>query len=72
MPQTNLNKKDVFYVKPTQIKTVLSEKEMSPLGKKLMKIAKEIENSDEPAFSEADIERELEKRRGGYPIKIGE
>jgi vacuolar-type H+-ATPase subunit C/Vma6 len=71
MAQTNLNKKEVFYVKPTQIRTVLSEKEMSPLGKKLMKIAKEIENSDEPAFDEADIERELEKRRGGF-VRNGE
>ncbi len=71
MPQTNVNTKDAFYVKPTQIKTVFSEKEMSPLGKKLMKIAKEIENSDEPAFDEADIERELEKRRGGF-VRNGE
>lgn len=71
MPQTNLNKNDIFYIKPTQIKTVLDEKEMSPLGRKLMKIAKEIENSDEPAFDETDIERELEKRRGGF-VRNGE
>lgn len=66
MPQTNVNKKAAFYVKPTQIKNIFSEKEMSPLGKKLMKIAKEIETSDEPAYGEDDIERELERRRGGY------
>lgn len=71
MANTNLNTKDVFYVKPTQIKTLLNEKDMSPLGKKLMEIAKEIENSDDPAFDEADIERELEKRRGGF-INNGE
>ena len=71
MPQTNLNKNDIFYIKPTQIKTVLDEKEMSPLGRKLMKIANEIENSDEPAFDETDIERELEKRRGGF-VRNGE
>ncbi|MCY7376209.1 MAG: hypothetical protein LH472_09595 [Pyrinomonadaceae bacterium] len=71
MPQTNLNKKEVFHVKQTQIKPFLSEKEMSPLGRKLMKIAEEIESSDEPACSEADIERELEKRRGGF-VEDGE
>jgi hypothetical protein len=31
-----------------------------------MKIAAEIEASDEPGMSEEDIERELEMRRGGY------
>ena len=66
MAQTNLNKKDIFYVKKTQINTVSSEKEMSPLGRKLMKIAKKIEESDEPAFDETDIEKELEKRHGGF------
>lgn len=71
MPQTNLNKKNAFHVRQTQIKPFPSEKEMSPLGRKLMKIAKEIENSDEPAFDEADIERELEKRRGGF-VEDGE
>jgi hypothetical protein len=71
MAQTNLNKKEVFYVKQTQIKTVLSEKEISPLGRKLMKIAKEIETSDEPAFDETDVERELERRRGGF-VRNGE
>ena len=71
MAQTNLNKKDVFYVKQTQINTVSSEKEMSPLGRKLMKIAKKIEESDEPSFDETDIEKELEKRRGGF-VRNGE
>lgn len=71
MAQTNLNKKEVFYVKQTQIKTVLDEKEISPLGRKLMKIAKEIETSDEPAFDETDVERELERRRGGF-VRNGE
>lgn len=66
MAQTNFKKKDIFYVKQTQINTVSSEKEMSPLGRKLMKIAKKIKESDEPAFDETDIEKELEKRRGGF------
>ena len=66
MPPTKINRKLDFYVKPTHIKTVFSEKEMSPFGKKLMKIAREIEVSDEPGFDETDIERELAKRRGGF------
>ncbi len=71
MPQTNLNKKNAFHIKQTQIKPFLTEEEMSPLGRELMKIAKEIEDSDEPAFDEAGIERELEKRRGGF-VEDGE
>lgn len=39
---------------------------MSPLGRELMKIAREIEESDEAAFDEEGIEKELAKRRGGY------
>ena len=66
MPQTNLKNKDIFYVRPTEIRTYSNEKDMSLLGRKLMKIAKEMENSDEPAFDEAGVEKELEKRRGGY------
>ncbi len=71
MPQLNKNQKDAFRVRQTQIKPFLTEKEMSSLGRRLMKIAKEIENSDEPAFDEAAIEKELEKRRGGYSIENG-
>ena len=66
MPQTNLKNKDIFYVRPTEIRTYSNEKDMSLLGRKLMKIAKEVENSAEPAFDEAGVEKELEKRRGGY------
>ena len=32
----------------------------------LVKIAREVEDSDEPALDEEDIEKELKKRRGGY------
>jgi len=39
---------------------------MSPLGKKLHGIAREIELSDEPAYDEKAIERELKERRGGH------
>ena len=44
----------------------LTEAEMSPLGRKLMKIVAEIDASDDPPMSEEDLERELEMRRGGF------
>ena len=65
MPVSNLNRKVKFEVRRTNVKTWLTPETMSPLGRELFEIAKEIEESDEPAFDEADIERELEKRRGG-------
>jgi hypothetical protein len=70
MQRPNKNQKEAFRIKQTQIKPFLTEKEISSLGKRLMKIAKEIENSDEPTFDETAIEKELEKRRGGY-VKNG-
>ena len=41
MPQANLNKENDFRVTQTQVKPFLTKTEMSPLGRKLMKIAKE-------------------------------
>ncbi|MDT5122441.1 MAG: hypothetical protein QOC96_1923 [Acidobacteriota bacterium] len=55
-----------FPVRRTEIKTWLTEETMSPLGRELMKIAREVEASDEPALDEEDIEKELKRRRGGY------
>jgi hypothetical protein len=55
-----------FPVRRTEIKTWLTEETMSPLGRDLMKIAREIEASDAPALDEEDIEKELRKRKGGY------
>ncbi len=66
MPASNLNRQPKFEVRRTNVKTWLTPELMSPLGRELFEIAKEIEESDEPAFDEADIEKELEKRRGGY------
>ena len=66
MPVSNLNRKVKFEVRRTNVKTWLTPETMSPLGRELFEIAKEIEESDEPAFDEADIERELENRRGGF------
>lgn len=66
MPQLNTNQAENFTVKRTKIEQHLNDDEISPLGKKLMQIALEVERSNEPSFDEADIEKELEKRRGGY------
>ncbi len=66
MPESNLNSQTNFEVRRTNIKTWLTPETMSPLGKELFEIAKEIEESDEPAFDEQAIERELKRRRGGY------
>jgi vacuolar-type H+-ATPase subunit C/Vma6 len=68
MSQLNLNLKQPleYLVRQTEIKTWLTEETMSPLGRELMKIANEIEASDEQAFDEEDIEKELLRRKGGY------
>lgn len=56
-----------FKVRRTQLPALpLTEAEMSPLGRKLMKIVAEIDASDDPPMTEADFERELEMRRLGY------
>ena len=60
------NQPTEFTVRRTEIKTWLTEETMSPLGRELMKIAREVEASDEPALDEEDIEKELKRRRGGY------
>lgn len=60
------NQPTEFPVRRTEVKTWLTEETMSPLGRELMKIAREIEASDELALSEEEIEKELQKRRGGY------
>jgi hypothetical protein len=63
---SNLNKQENPLVRPASLKTDLAYEDMSPLGKTLHDIADEIEHSDEPAFNENDIEKELEERRGGH------
>ena len=64
--KTNPNLPMEFPVRRTKIKTGLTDETMSPLGRELTKLAREIETSDEPALSEEDVEKELTKRRGGY------
>lgn len=67
MPQNNRKLPKPFKVRRAKLPRVpLTEAEMSPLGRKLMKIAAEIEASDDLPMSEADFERELEMRRMGY------
>jgi hypothetical protein len=63
---SNLNKKDDLIVRRAQVKPWLKYEDMSSLGKELHDIAKEIELSDEPAFSESEVEKELKERRGGH------
>ena len=60
------NQPEELPVRRTEIKAWLTEETMSPLGRELMKIAREIEASDEPALDEEAIEKELKKRRGGH------
>lgn len=56
-----------FKVRRADVSSIpLTEAEMSPLGRKLMKIFAEIDASDDPPMSEEDFERELEMRRMGY------
>lgn len=66
MPQTKFNKKDIFEVRRTKLKPYLNEKEISDLGRRLTKIAHEVDCSDAAALTEAAIETELQNRRGGY------
>ena len=66
MPTSNLNHQVKFEVRQANVKTWLTPETMSPLGKELFEIAKEIEESDEPAFDDEAIEREIKNRRGGY------
>ncbi len=54
-----------FPVRRTEVKTWLTEETMSPLGRELMRLAREIAESDEPALGEEDVEEELMRRRGG-------
>ena len=41
---------------------------MSPLGRELVKISAEIEQSGEPLLSEEEIEQELMRRRSGFRL----
>jgi hypothetical protein len=58
-------KNDLPHIRRPVIRNLTYE-EMSPLRKKLYDIAREIELSDELAYSEEGIERELATRRGGF------
>jgi hypothetical protein len=67
-PSQNLNQQPP--VRPTQVKSWLTTETMSPLGRELMEIAAEIEDSDEIPMDEDAIERELRSRRGGYSPNV--
>lgn len=53
-------------VRRTELNISPNGYKMSQMGEKLMKIAMEIEESDEPGLTEEDIERRLKMGRGGY------
>ena len=53
-------------VRHIELKPWPAEDTLTPLGRELLRLAREIEQSDEPALDEAAIERELSRRRGGY------
>lgn len=53
-------------VRRIELKPWPAEETLTPLGRELLRLAREIEQSDEQAFDEADIEQELSRRRGGY------
>ena len=66
MPQLGHNLDQQPPVRQTEVKTWLTAEDMSPLGRELMEIAAEIEQSDEEPMDEDELEQELIKRRGGY------
>jgi hypothetical protein len=68
MPLPNLKTDSTtnLQVRRTETKPWLTPDMMSPIGKELWQLASEIEQSDEPALDEAAIERELQRRKGGY------
>ncbi len=66
MSQLKKIKSEAFEVRRAVLNTSTDPRDMSPLGRRLMKIAAEIDASDDPPMSEEDLERELRLRRGGY------
>ncbi len=64
----NLNDRNLYppLVRRAAVKETLTEEEMSPLGRDLVRISAEIEASGEELLSHEEIEREVRRRRGGY------
>ena len=65
-PNINANETPAWTVRPTEVKTWLTPETMSPLGRRLMALARETEASDAPASDETAIEEELRHRRGDW------
>ena len=63
---SNLNNLNKLSVRQAEIDLSLAYENMSPVGKMLHDIANEIAQSDDPAASEQEIEKELRERRGGH------
>jgi hypothetical protein len=71
LPNLNYDLPTGLPVRHTELKPWLAEEAMTPLGRELWQLAREIEQSDEAALSEEEIEKELSKRRGGF-VEDGE
>jgi hypothetical protein len=63
---SNLYRNEERTVRHADLDWNMTYEDMSPLGKELFLIARDVENSDESAYSEADIQSELLQRRGGF------
>jgi hypothetical protein len=63
--RSNIGKKS-FKIRRAELNLSSEGYKMSPMGEELMRIAMEIQDSDEPAMSEADIEERIRMGRGGF------
>ena len=72
MAQPNLNLEGTpdWPVRRTELKPRLADEALSPRGRELLRLAREIEQSDEPELDEAALEQELSRRRGGHTANV--
>lgn len=68
MPEVKDKTTEMFTVRRAKLNTSMDPRDWSPLGRELMKIAAEIEESDDVPMSEADLERRLHMGRCGIDI----
>lgn len=66
MPQLKNRKIETFTVRRAKLNTSDDPRDWSPLGRELMRIAAEIEASDEPGMTQEEIEERIKMGRGGY------
>ena len=66
MAKTKLNLNFPLTIRRAQISRQNPLESLTPMGRELLEIAKQIASSDELPMTEKDIENELKIRRGGY------